>query len=129
MAVAGYLLDAHALLWWLSDDSRLPAASRAVMADSDEQIHVSAVTAWEIAIKRALGKLRAPEGLQQIVAQEGFSPLAVDLDDGERAANLPRHHNDPFDRMLVAQAQSRNLTIITRDAAIAGYAVATLWDS
>lgn len=117
------LLDTHTLLWWLSDDSRLGAAARALIADERNEVWVSAASAWEISIKKALGKLESPENLDGIVADEGFARLPVTFFHGEQAGALPPLHRDPFDRMLIAQAQAEGLELITADERLAAYAV------
>jgi PIN domain nuclease of toxin-antitoxin system len=117
------LLDTHALLWWLDDDPRLGPKAREMIRDGRNAAYVSAVTAWEISIKKALGKLGAPEGLGAIVEDEGFVELPITFFHGERAGALPPVHQDPFDRMLVAQAQAEGLEILTADPAISRYGV------
>jgi len=87
---------------------------------------VSAASTWELSIKHALGKLEMPDGIQHQIVQCGFVPLAISLSDGLLEGSLPRHHNDPFDRMLVAQAHKGAWTIVTRDQRIAAYGVPTL---
>jgi PIN domain nuclease of toxin-antitoxin system len=120
----GLLLDTHILLWWLSDDARLPRLARERLRAEDAACFVSAATLWEIGIKQALGKLDAPQGLAPVIAEEGFHGLAIGLGHAERAARLPPHHRDPFDRMLIAQAQTEGLTIMTADSQFARYDVA-----
>ena len=100
------LLDTHTLLWWLGDDPRLGPDARTIIADERNDAFVSAVSSWEISIKKSLGKLEAPADLGAIIEDEGFSPLAITLFHGERAGSLAQLHRDPFDRMLVAQAQA-----------------------
>jgi PIN domain nuclease of toxin-antitoxin system len=113
-------------VWWLSDDRRLSKSARTAIADPETPVHVSAVSAWEIAIKRALGRLSAPEDLTEQMEAAGFIELPVSVADGLLAGSLPRLHGDPFDRMLVAQAQRRGLTVVTRDQSFARYGVAIL---
>jgi PIN domain nuclease of toxin-antitoxin system len=120
------LLDTHVLLWWLADDPRLTPAVREAMADPTSTVPVSAVTAWEMAIKAALGKLTVPDGLTRQLTQEGFTELPVTLEDGLAAGALPRHHSDPFDRMLIAQATRRRFVVVTADRRFADYDVLTL---
>lgn len=120
------LLDTHALLWWLADDPQLGQQARSLIADDRNEVCVSAASLWEIAIKKSLGKLRAPDGMDSIVEQEGFSKLPISLFHAERAGALPPLHRDPFDRMLVSQAQSEGLDILTRDAVLGRYGVKTL---
>ena len=120
------LLDTHVLLWALTDDSSLTAAARAAIVDGRNRVVVSAVSAWEITIKRSLGKLRAPADLAEEVAAHRFTPLAVSLEHALAVGALPDLHRDPFDRLLVAQAGVEGLTIVTRDRAIARYDVDVL---
>lgn len=120
------LLDAHALLWWLADDQRLSASARRAIADPASDVLVSAATVWEIGIKRALGKLEAPGDLVAAIETSGFDALPITLADADRAAALPAHHSDPFDRMLVAQASRLDAVIISRDAAFEPYGVEVL---
>ena len=117
------LLDTHALLWWLGSDARLGAQARAIVTDARNEVFVSAASTWEIAIKRSLGKLSAPGGLDAIIGEEGFSPLPISLFHGQQAGSLPPLHRDPFDRMLVAQAQAEGLELLTVDARLAGYGI------
>ena len=119
------LLDTHILLWWLADDPALSKRARMLIGEPDSEIFVSAATAWEIAIKRAIGKLDFPtDRLNDILAEGGFTPLAVTVSHAVLAGDLPRHHGDPFDRMLVAQACLEGLTLITTDPLMRAYAVA-----
>lgn len=120
------LLDAHPLLWWLADDPELAAAARTAIGDPATDVLVSAATIWEIEIKRALGKLDAPDGLVRVIGQTGFDVLPITGDDAERAGRLAPHHRDPFDRMLVAQAARLDALIVSRDAAFAAYDVHVL---
>ena len=117
------LLDTHALLWWLADDPRLGPRARELIGDERNEAYVSAASAWEISIKKALGKLEAPGDLDAIVEEEGFAKLPITFFHGERAGSLPDLHRDPFDRMLIAQAQAEGLDIVTTDERIASYAV------
>jgi PIN domain nuclease of toxin-antitoxin system len=116
------LLDTHALLWWLADEG-LVAEARNAIADPANLVAVSAVSAWEISIKKALGKLAAPDDLEQQVQQGGFLPLPISIAHALAAGQLARHHEDPFDRILIAQAFAEGLTIVTRDKRFAGYGV------
>jgi len=120
------LLDAHALLWWLADDATLGAAARSAIASPVNDVLVSAATVWEIEIKRALGKLEAPDGLVEAVEASAFQGLAISLADAERAGRLPAHHRDPFDRMLVAQAMRLDAVIVSRDDAFVQYGLEVL---
>jgi PIN domain nuclease of toxin-antitoxin system len=117
------LLDTHAFLWWLSGDNTLGSQSQKLIADTDNEIIVSAATVWEIEIKRQLGKLTAPEDIESIVGQCGFLPLPIALFHAQQAGRLPAHHRDPFDRMLIAQAQAEGLDIVTSDSAFKQYGI------
>jgi len=120
------LLDAHALLWWLRDEPSLEGAARAAVADPANEVLVSAATVWELEIKRALGKLRAPQDLLAVLESEEFDCLPVLGDDAVRAAQLPMHHGDPFDRMILAQALRVDAVIVSRDRAFDPYDVPVL---
>ncbi len=115
------LLDTHTLLWWLANDETLSAKARQVIASPKTTVYVSAATAWEIAIKKAIGKLQSPDDLVDALAANRFQQLPVTIEHALFAGALPRHHDDPFDRMLVAQALMEKLTIITRDKSIPAY--------
>jgi PIN domain nuclease of toxin-antitoxin system len=120
------LLDTHALLWWLADDVSLTREARDAISAPESLVAVSAASAWEISIKKALGKLAAPDDLGAQVTRHQFTPLAITIAHALAAGSLPRHHEDPFDRMLIAQAQAEDLTIVTRDPRLRLYGVATL---
>jgi PIN domain nuclease of toxin-antitoxin system len=119
------LLDTHALLWWLADDELAPQA-RDKIADPGNSVAVSAASAWEISIKKALGKLSAPDDIVEQIRANDFSSLPIDMNHALAAGHLPRHHEDPFDRMLIAQAQIERLTIVTRDKRFTDYDVAVM---
>ena len=121
-----FLLDTHVLLWWLTDDPRLGASARQTIADAQNEVFVSAATGWEVAIKWALGKLRAPDELETGVKEEGFVPLSITFRHAEQAGALPLLHRDPFDRVLIAQALAEDLILITNDERIKRYDVQTL---
>ena len=116
------LLDSHVTLWWLGDDDALGKQCRRLIRGADEA-YFSAVTPWELGIKRALGKLTIPDGLVQALLAGGFTELPISAEHAERAPALPAHHRDPFDRMLVAQAQLESLSLLTGDSAIHAYDV------
>jgi PIN domain nuclease of toxin-antitoxin system len=121
------LLDTHVLLWWVEDDTRLRARPRATITDPDNDVVVSAATIWEAAIKRALGKLRfETQVLLDALSRGGIRVLPITAEHALAAGDLPRHHDDPFDRMLVAQAIAESLTVITRDAWFRAYQVAVI---
>jgi PIN domain nuclease of toxin-antitoxin system len=119
------LLDTHALLWWLADEG-LNTQAREAIADPANLVVVSAASAWEISIKKALGKLAAPDDLEQQLQTGGFAPLPISIAHGIAAGRLPRHHEDPFDRMLIAQALAEGLTIVTHDKRFEDYGVTLL---
>jgi PIN domain nuclease of toxin-antitoxin system len=121
-----YLLDTHTLLWWLDENSILSTEAKTIISSPQNIIFVSAVSAWEISIKKAIGKLEAPDDLEEAIAYNNFIPLEITIKDGTQAGKLPNYHNDPFDRMLIAQAMNNNLTIITRDSKIPQYQVKTI---
>jgi PIN domain nuclease of toxin-antitoxin system len=120
------LLDTHVLLWWLSDDPQLGKSSRQAIANPRNQVYVSAASAWEISIKRSIGKLTAPDDMDAIVESEDFEKLPITLFHGDQAGLLPELHKDPFDRMLIAQAQSEGLVIVTNDEKIIQYKIRTM---
>ena len=120
------LLDTHVFLWWRTNDARLSSRAREAIATTSI-VFVSAASAWEAAIKVALGRLTLPASFSHGVDHSGFRRLAISFEHAEAAAALPRHHADPFDRMLVAQAQLEGCTLVTHDQALAPYGVATLW--
>ena len=110
-----FLLDTHILLWWLGDDGRLSSETRAVIANPENFIFVSAATVWEMSIKKSLGKLVIPEGLLMVLKENQFQLLSITGEHGLKIAHLPEHHKDPFDRMLIAQAQAEGLILISQD--------------
>ena len=116
------LLDTHVFLWWDDQDKVLNANARSVIADPTNQVFISAVSIWEIAIKRRLKKLRFRGSLVAAVAANGFHELPVLPIDAEHAGDLAWQHNDPFDRMLIAQAGRLGFTLVTADTAIRAYA-------
>ncbi len=120
------LLDTHVVLWAFADPGRLRPEVRELITDPRHTVFVSAVSIWEVEIKRALGKLRAPGGLGARCVDGGFDPLDITFEHAAVAGQLPMHHADPFDRMLVAQAVVEQATIVTADAAFGRYDVAVL---
>ncbi len=120
------LLDAHALLWWLADDPQLDSAALRSIADPETDVLVSAATVWEIEVKRMAGRLRAPAELLDAIGQADMDTLPVTALDAVTAAGLPMHHADPFDRMLVAQAQRLDALVVSRDPALTAYDVDVL---
>lgn len=120
------LLDTHILLWALLDDPALGASRRAALEDPGSALYLSAASIWEISIKRALGKLDVPDTVFDTATQGGCQPLPILWPHAQAAGELPAHHNDPFDRMLIAQAQIEGMTLLTADRAFAAYDVPTL---
>lgn len=120
------LLDTHVFLWWRGEPARLTENARSRIATADI-VFVSAVTAWEAAIKASLGRLDLPDTIEAGVLASGFEKLLITFSHAERVASLPIHHRDPFDRMLVAQAQAEGLTLVTHDRLLEPYEVEILW--
>ncbi len=119
------LLDSPLMLWWLGDDARLSASARAATVNPRSVVHVSAATLWEIAIKAALGRIdTGGADLTEGIAANGFVELPISARHAAEAGALPRHHDDPFDPMLIAQARAEELVLITRDHAFGAYEVA-----
>jgi PIN domain nuclease of toxin-antitoxin system len=120
------LLDTHVLLWWLADDDKLSATARDAIGDAATQIYVSAASAWELAIKAGLGKLTAPDDLTEQLTANSFTPLDISVIHALAVRHLPTYHRDPFDRLLVAQAQAEGLTLVTADKRMKPYDVSLL---
>ena len=120
------LLDTHVILWWQRDDRRLQKEARRAIAEADI-VWVSAVSAWEVAIKVALGRLRLHEPFKVLIAADDFTELPLTLGHTARLAELASHHTDPFDRMLVAQAVAERATIVSHDRALEPYGVSMIW--
>ena len=120
------LLDTHGLIWTLRNDPTIGTQAREAIGDPDNEVFVSVVSVWEISIKRAMGRLDVPADIVERIRNADFVPLPADFDHAELAGRLPLHHRDPFDRMLVAQAQVENLILVTRDRNILRYEVETL---
>lgn len=127
MNPVNYLLDTHVFLWMLSQPDRLVNTARDVIQNPDHWVFVSAISGMEIAIKKSLGKLDAPEDLEHEIEQRGIQHLPLHFRHGATMARLPFHHQDPFDRMLVAQALSEQLILITHDKKLAPYDAEILW--
>ena len=125
------LLDTHALLWWAAGDAKLPRRVRLAVGREENAVVVSAASAWEISTKHRFGKLSTPgpliDGLLDYLADQNFATLAITLRHAQRAGSLPGTHRDPFDRMLAAQAQLEDLTIVSNDEAFDGYGVRRFW--
>ena len=115
------LLDTHILLWWLADDAALTTAARDLIREPENVIFVSAVSLWEIRLKQSLKKLRLPEDFEDKLASEGFENLPLMAAHTRQVAKIEWHHRDPFDRMLIAQAQIAQLRLLTADGALRAY--------
>ncbi|WP_315338340.1 type II toxin-antitoxin system VapC family toxin [Neisseria sicca] len=117
------LLDTHVLIWWLADAPNLGNKARLLIQNPQNQIYVSAATLWELSIKMAKGLLDLPEEIFDAVAEEAFEPLPIQWFHGRQAGFLPDIHKDPFDRMLIAQAQAEGLELMTADTVIPQYGI------
>lgn len=120
------LLDTHILLWWLSDDPLLPASARGAISSPDNEVMVSAAAIWEIAIKKAVGRLDAPDDLLEVLTASDFETLEITASHALLAGGLAPHHSDPFDRMMIAQARAENLTLVSVDEHFPQYDVELL---
>jgi PIN domain nuclease of toxin-antitoxin system len=124
------LLDTHALVWWVEGREKLSAAARERIEDSDNAVFVSAASAWELAIKMRLGKFKSrelAERLDEHIVEEGFEALSISIEHALRAGAFDSPHKDPFDRMLIAQAQLEDLSVISKDTAFDSFAVRRIW--
>ncbi len=120
------LLDTHVLIWALEENERLGRSLTDTITDCRNDVFVSVVSAWEIAIKRSTGKIQSPDNLAGAVEGLGFAQLPVTFYHAEQAGSLPLIHRDPFDRMLIARAQAEGLVLVTNDAKIGRYGVRTM---
>lgn len=125
------LLDTHTFLWWITDDPRLSARAREVIAGGDNVLFLSAASGWEIAVKARLGRLQLPENVESFIMEQlslnAIGGLPIQLSHALHVYSLPDVHRDPFDRMLVAQSQLEKLPIVTADPQIGQYAVEVIW--
>lgn len=125
------LLDTAPFLWWITDSDRLSQRARELLGDAENEVWFSAVSSWEIVIKAALGRVKLPEKAERFipkhVAINSFQILPIHLRHTLRVAALPSHHRDPFDRLLVAQAQGEGLNLLSGDRQLARYPVPILW--
>ena len=126
-----YLLDTHAFLWWITDDERLTSRARERIKNRRNQLYLSAASAWEMAIKARLGRLQVADDLEKFIPKQmalnAIHALPVQVGHALRVFALPPLHNDPFDRLLVAQSQMEDLPIITGDPQIAKYDLQVIW--
>jgi PIN domain nuclease of toxin-antitoxin system len=125
------LLDTHALLWWLDGDARLSVPARKAIADKGTEVLVSAASVWEIATKHRLGKLpgaaEVAADVPSCLASQDFVPLDISVVHAQRAGALPGPHRDPFDRMLIAQAQAENLPLVSIEVVFDQYGIRRIW--
>ena len=125
------LLDTHAFVWWLADDPLLGSKARTAIGNVNNRVLVSAASIWEIATKVRLGKMKSAAGLAEDFAghleREGFEALPISVDHAARAGLLPGPHRDPFDRMLIAQAQAENLALVSNETLFDAYGVRRIW--
>ena len=120
------LLDTHVLLWWLDDSGSLSEKAMAAIADGKNHVFVSAAVIWEIRIKEALGKLKIPRNFRKVLDEQPFDSIDITADHAHAVAELPVHHRDPFDRILVAQCKVEKLTLVTRDVRLKRYKIPLL---
>ena len=120
-----YLLDTHTVLWWFDDPKKLSKEAREIIEEKANVVMISSVVTWEIVIKQSLNKLRISDELFSLI-QKYFTELPITIAHTLRLKNLPQHHNDPFDRLLIAQAKEEDAVIITKDKAIEKYSVKTM---
>ena len=121
------LLDTHAALWFLSGDERLSENARRHLTDDTNRVLLSAAVVWEIAVKRSLGKLDVPQEYLSLLLSAGVQPLAVSVEHAAGVEQLPPHHRDPFDRVLVSQAAVEGAALVSRDEALRPYDVTLVW--
>jgi PIN domain nuclease of toxin-antitoxin system len=125
------LLDTHTFLWWIDDAPELTVTARRAIADVNHECYLSVASCWEMAIKSSLGKLRLARPVERFVSEQltanGFTLLNIELHHTAKVEKLPFHHRDPFDRLLIAQAMTEKLTIVTADSVFSDYGVKVLW--
>lgn len=121
------LFDTHAALWWLAGEELIGDDAESYLADETNQVFLSTVVVWEVAIKRSLGKLEAPAAFASTLLGAGAQPLPVSLDHAEAVEQLPWHHRDPFDRLLVAQALIEGAAVISGDEKLLPYGARLIW--
>jgi PIN domain nuclease of toxin-antitoxin system len=121
-----YLIDSHVLLWWFMEPKKLTLLEHSTIENSGNEIYISAASMWEIAIKCGLSKLTVPQNFDAVLEKEGFKVLSIDLQTAWKVKDLPAHHNDPFDRLIIATAIQEDLTLITHDEQFKLYGVKIL---
>jgi PIN domain nuclease of toxin-antitoxin system len=122
-----FLLDTNAFLWWRSGSGRLPTRVSDQIGDPDNDIVVSIASVWEIAIKRGLGKLRFLEDFEEVMTDEGFTLLDITYAHLRMLGDLPQHHRDPFDRLLISQSLADRIPVVTNDRAFTAYGAGIIW--
>jgi len=126
-----FLLDTHAFLWWITDDPRLSSRARAFMSDPGSELFLSAISGWEIVIKASLGRIDLPDHpshyITRQMAENAIMGLPVEMSHALQVFSLPDHHRDPFDRMLIAQAQVERMPILSADSMMSRYDVQQVW--
>lgn len=125
------LLDTHAFLWWVNDAPEISAAARHAISDANNECYLSLASCWEMSIKSSLGKLRLAKSIERFVSDQltanGFTLLNIELRHAAKVEKLPFYHRDPFDRLLIAQALTEKMTLLTADPAFTQYGVKLLW--
>jgi PIN domain nuclease of toxin-antitoxin system len=125
------LLDTHAIVWWATGDKRLSRRARVAIADPNTEVFISIASAWEIQLKATLQKITLSESVdalyRSLIIDQDFRMIGIELKDIDHLSKLPRHHRDPFDRMLVAQALRGDFTLVTKDRVVSSYGTPTLW--
>jgi PIN domain nuclease of toxin-antitoxin system len=121
------VVDTHVALWLLDEDTRLSQSADQMLTDASNEVLLSAAVVWEVAIKRSLGKLDAPDGFARLLLDAGAAPLAVSIDHARAVRSLPWHHRDPFDRLLVAQAALEDAVLVSNDERLRAYDVRVAW--
>jgi PIN domain nuclease of toxin-antitoxin system len=125
------LLDTHTFLWWITDDPKLSLRVRGIISDGENEIFISAATGWEIAIKSQIGRLKLPDEPQRFILEQlrinGMKSLPIEMRHALHISTLPIYHQDPFDRILIAQAQMEDLPVLSADPEIGKYEVTVIW--
>jgi len=125
------LLDTHTFLWWITDDPKLSLRVRGIISDGENEIFISAATGWEIVIKSQIGRLKLPDEPRRFILEQlrinGMKSLPIEMRHALHISTLPTYHQDPFDRILIAQAQMEDLPVLSADPEIAKYEVTIIW--
>ena len=125
------LLDTHTFLWWITDDQKLSGRAREIISDGSNELFLSAATGWEIAIKVQIGRLKLPEEPIRFILEQmrinAIQSLPIQMNHALHVSTLPQHHRDPFDRLLIAQAQLEGLPILSSDHQLVNYQVEVIW--